>query len=68
MVKAKAQRASLEQILEVAFSRRICCSRACRVRTNPLLPFLSVVIPTIRPGIRRTNLSRQAKKPRYGPP
>ncbi len=27
-----------EQILDVALSRRICCSRACNVNTNPRLP------------------------------
>jgi hypothetical protein len=27
-----------EQMLETAFSRRMCCSRAVRVRTKPLLP------------------------------
>ena len=34
---ANAFNAWFEQILDVALSRRICCSRACSVNTNPRL-------------------------------
>jgi hypothetical protein len=40
----------LVQILEVAFERRMCCSRACNVSANPILPSASTVWPTMRPG------------------
>ena len=41
------------QMLCVAFSRRMCCSRVCSVSTKPRRPSTSVVSPAIRPGIRR---------------
>ena len=41
------------QMLCVAFSRRMCCSRVCRARTKPRRPSTSIVSPAIRPGIRR---------------
>ena len=56
------------QMLLVAFSRRMCCSRVCSVSTQQRLPRRSTVWPTSRPGMRRTNCSRQAMMPRYGPP
>ena len=56
------------QIFEVAFSRRMCCSRVARVSTNPRLPLRSTVCPTRRPGICRTKASRVAITPQYGPP
>ena len=68
MVKASAQRPELVQMLLVAFSRRICCSRVDRVSTKPRRPSASTVSPTSRPGIWRTNFSRVANRPRYGPP
>ena len=46
----------------------MCCSRVCSVRTQQRRPRRSTVWPAIRPGIRRTNGSRQAMMPRYGPP
>ena len=63
-----ATRAWFVQIFEVAFSRRMCCSRVARVRTNPRLPCLSTVCPTRRPGICLTYFSRVAITPQYGPP
>ena len=45
MVKASAQRPELVQILLVAFSRRICCSRVESVSTKPRLPSASTVSP-----------------------
>src|ERR1700730_2690363 len=53
MVAMSAQRATLVQMLEVAFSRRMCCSRVWSVSTKPRLPSRSTVAPTSRPGIRR---------------
>ena len=55
-------------MFEVAFSRRMCCSRVARVKTKPRLPLRSVVCPTNRPGICLTNCSRVAITPQYGPP
>ena len=40
-------------MFDVAFSRRMCCSRVCSVSTQQRLPLRSVVCPTIRPGILR---------------
>ena len=54
--------------LLVAFSRRMCCSRVCSVRTKQRRPRRSTVWPTNRPGMRRKNGSRQAMIPKYGPP
>src|SRR5882762_8599170 len=62
-VKASAQSPALVQMLEVAFSRRMCCSRVDSVRTKPRLPSASTVSPTRRPGIWRTYLSRVANRP-----
>ncbi len=56
------------QMFEVAFSRRICCSRVDSVSTKPRLPFTSLVSPTSRPGICRRNFSLHAITPQYGPP
>ena len=54
-------------MLEVAFSRRMCCSRACRVSTKPRCPRRPPSAPTRRPGISRMSLLRQAKKPEVRP-
>ena len=43
IVKAVAQRFWLVQMLELAFSRRMCCSRAWRVSTYPVFPSASTV-------------------------
>ena len=56
------------QMFEVAFSRRMCCSRVCSVSTKPRRPSTSSVSPAIRPGIRRRYSSRAANKPKDGPP
>ena len=65
---ASALRAWLLQMLLVAFSRRMCCSRVESVSTNAILPSASTVRPTTRPGIWRTCSCRQVKKPKPGPP
>src|SRR5262245_25861311 len=54
MVKANTHKPELVQMLEVAFSRRMCCSRVESVSTNPRRPSLSTVSPASRPGICRT--------------
>ena len=56
------------QMLWVAFSRRMCCSRVCSASTKPRRPSASVVSPAIRPGIRRRCSSVAAKNPNEGPP
>ena len=50
---ASALSACAVQMLWVAFSRRMCCSRVCSVSTKPRRPSTSVVSPAIRPGMRR---------------
>ena len=56
------------QMFDVAFSRRMCCSRVCSASRYAALPFASTVTPTKRPGIERLNSSRVAKNPACGPP
>ncbi len=57
------------QIFEVAFERRICCSRACSVNANP-----GIVIKVCGLADNTTwhladeLLSLQVMKPKYGPP
>ncbi len=54
----------LVQTLDVAFSRRMSCSRARSVVTNARRSLESTVSPTMRPGSRRTWSSLHAKRPR----
>src|SRR6185312_3809734 len=61
MVKASAHSPEFVQMLLVAFSRRMCCSRVDSVSTQPRRPSTSTVWPARRPGIWRTNFSRVAK-------
>jgi hypothetical protein len=63
MVNARAQRPELVQMLEVALSRRICCSRVERVSTKPRRPSASTVSPQSRPGHLPHQRSRQANRP-----
>src|SRR6266478_507586 len=53
MVAASAISAWLVQMLLVAFSRRMCCSRACSVSVYARRPRWSTLMPTSRPGRRR---------------
>ena len=55
-------------MFDVAFSRRMCCSRVWSVSTKPRRPSTSTVSPAIRPGIRRRYSSRAANSPKEGPP
>ena len=52
--KARQQRPELVQMLDVALSRRMCCSRVESVSTKPRSPSASTVSPQRRPGIWRT--------------
>ena len=65
--KASAHRPELVQMFDVAFSRRICCSRVESVSTKPRLPSASTVSPASRPGICRTCFSRQCEQADIGP-
>ena len=56
------------QMLEVAFSRRMCCSRVCSARRWAGRPAASTDTPTRRPGSERRRASRVARKPAWGPP
>ena len=49
-VAISAISAWLVQMFEVAFSRRMCCSRVASVRQKARLPRVSTVSPTRRPG------------------
>ena len=68
MFEASAISPWFVQMLEVAFSRRMCCSRVESVRQKARRPSASCVSPTSRPGICRWCSVRQARKPRSGPP
>ncbi len=65
---ARAKSPWFVQMFDVAFSRRMCCSRVESVRQKAVLPSASVVRPTRRPGICRFIASRQARNPTRGPP
>ena len=56
------------QMLDVAFSRRICCSRVCSASRKAGLPAVSVLTPTRRPGNARACSSRVAINAACGPP
>jgi len=56
------------QILDVAFSRRICCYLVWSAILNAGLSSLSFERPIILPGILRTFSFLVAKNPEYGPP
>ena len=56
------------QMLLVALSRRMCCSRVCRASRYALLPSASTLTPTKRPGKDRSKPLRTAMKPACGPP
>ena len=56
------------QIFDVAFSRRICCSRVCNARRRAGRPASSTLTPTSRPGIERASFSETAINAAWGPP
>ena len=55
-----ASRTCAVQMLDVAFSRRMCCSRVCNASRYAGLPCASTVTPTSRPGMLRFSSSRTA--------
>jgi hypothetical protein len=55
-------------MLEVAFSRRMCCSRVCNANRYAGRPSASFERPINRPGILRLSFSEHAKKAACGPP
>ena len=55
-------------MFELAFSRRICCSRVCSAMRRAVLPCASTDTPMIRPGAERLSLSLNAKYAACGPP
>ena len=57
-----ASNACAVQMLLVAFSRLMCCSRVCKARRAALSPSLSFERPMIRPGIFLLYASLTAKK------
>ena len=56
------------QMLEVAFSRRMCCSRVCSASRYACVPCASRETPTSRPGSERSSFSRTEMNPACGPP
>ena len=56
------------QMLEVALSRRMCCSRVCRARRYAGRPSASTETPTSRPGRCRSSPAATDMKPACGPP
>ena len=56
------------QMLLVARSRRMCCSRVWRARRKPTLPEESRETPTTRPGVRRACAAVVARNAAWGPP
>ena len=63
-----ASSACAVQMLDVAFSRRMCCSRVCSAMRYARLPCASTDTPMMRPGACRTCFSRVAKNAACGPP
>ncbi len=63
-----ASRTWAVQMFEVAFSRRMCCSRVCSASRSAGRPAVSVLTPTMRPGIARAARSWAARNPAWGPP
>ena len=56
------------QMLLVAFSRLMCCSRVWSASLSAGRARLSTETPTIRPGMARRCVSWVAKKAAWGPP
>jgi hypothetical protein len=57
-----ASRTCEVQMFELAFSRRMCCSRVCSAMRSAVLPRASTETPMMRPAIERLYSSRVAKK------
>ena len=65
--EGEQQRPELVQMLEVALSRRMCCSRVESVSTKPRLPSASTVSPQSRPGIWRMIFLPRGEEADIGP-
>jgi hypothetical protein len=63
-----ASRACAVQMLLVALSRLMCCSRVCMAMRSAGLPSESMLTPMMRPGSRRLYSSWQDRKAAWGPP
>ena len=63
-----ASNACAVQMFEVAFSRRMCCSRVCSDMRYARWPCASIETPMTRPGMWRTNSWLVAKNAACGPP
>mmetsp|Transcript_6015 Transcript_6015/g.23367 ORF Transcript_6015/g.23367 Transcript_6015/m.23367 type:complete len:235 (+) Transcript_6015:2201-2905(+) len=63
-----ARSACAVQMLLVALSRRMCCSRVCIAIRSAGFPWRSTLTPIRRPGRRRECLCPVAMKPACGPP
>ena len=68
MLAITANSACAVQMLDVALSRLMCCSRVCSAILKARLPSLSIETPIILPGIERLNSSLVAKNAACGPP
>jgi len=65
---SQGQQTLVEQMLDVARSRLICCSRAVSVQHISTLAAAIDSLTDQRPAILWMNCLRVAKMPRYGPP
>ena len=63
-----AKSACAVQMLLVAFSLLMCCSRVCNAILKHLFPFASTLTPMILPGRFLLNASFVAKNAACGPP
>jgi hypothetical protein len=68
IVKASAAEPELVQMLDVAFSRRMCCSRVDRVSTKPRRPSASTVSPPGGPASGARISGAWRTEPDIGPP
>ena len=68
MAAIDARSACAVQMFEVAFSRRMCCSRVASAMRYAGWPCASTDTPISRPGMCRTNAWRVAKNAACGPP
>ena len=64
MLAVTASSTCAVQMFEVAFSRRMCCSRVCSASRYAGVPSTSLDTPTRRPGSERSSLARTEMNPR----
>mmetsp|Transcript_34347 Transcript_34347/g.75125 ORF Transcript_34347/g.75125 Transcript_34347/m.75125 type:complete len:263 (-) Transcript_34347:1057-1845(-) len=68
MAEMLASSACAVQMLEVALSRRMCCSRVCMAMRSAGLPLASTLTPMMRPGSCRLYASDVDRNAACGPP